>query len=100
MVKQHTTLWHTLDEQTHKENNSIIIRWEMLLVPTLQLLWDHLGLKMILQLNRPTGYIKGQEKKRHQTLEIKSCQEDIRKTNEECDKRIRGRGYSGARKRF
>ena len=82
MVKQHTTLWHTLDEQTHKENNSIIIRWEMLLVPTLQLLWDHLGLKMILQLNRPTGYIKGQEKKRHQTLEIKSCQEDIRKTND------------------
>ena len=41
-----------------KENNSVIIRWERLLVPTLHLLWDHLRLKMILQLNRPTGYIK------------------------------------------
>lgn len=42
----------------HKGNNSVIIRWEGLLVPTLHLLWDHLRLKMILQLNRPTGYIK------------------------------------------
>ena len=54
---------------------------------------------MILQLNRPTGYIKWQEKKRHQTLEMKSYQKDIRKTNEEHDKTIRGRGYSGARKK-
>ena len=69
------------------------------MVSTLQLLWDHLGLKMILQLNRPTGYIKWQEKKRHQTLEMKSYQKDIRKTNEEHDKTIRGRGYSGARKK-
>ena len=88
-----------MDELTHKGNSSVIIRWERLLVSTLQLLWDHLGVKMILQLNRPTGYIKWQEKKRHQTLEMKSYQKDIRKTNQKHDKRVRGRGYSGERKK-
>ena len=33
---------------THKENKSVIIKWERLLVPCLQVVLDHLGLRMIL----------------------------------------------------
>ena len=50
---------------THKENKTVIIRWEKLLVPCLQLLWDHLGLRMSLQAkNRFTelDYVTREEK--------------------------------------
>ena len=50
---------------THKENKSFIVRWERLLVTCLQVVLDHLGLRMILQAkNRFTElhYVAREEK--------------------------------------
>ena len=68
---------------THKENKSFIIRWERLLVPCLQVVLDHLGLRMVLQAkNRFTElHYVAREEKTSDPLEIKFCQEYIRKTN-------------------
>lgn len=51
-------------------------------------LWDHPGLKMILQLNRPTSYIKWQEKD-IQTLEMKSIKRTLEGSDMTSNKRKR-----------